>query len=83
VRSTGTTEPASSTGSGWPELAFDLTAIGLALAWLVGTGYVVLLAIGETLHFLGETATPEEIAESQRRCQPLPGRLADRQRTST
>lgn len=63
--SAATTRPGP-TESGWSELGFDLTAIGLALAWLVGTGYVVLLGIGESLHFLGETATPEEIAESRR-----------------
>jgi hypothetical protein len=66
VPSTATNRPVSTTGSEWSELAFDLTAIGLALTWLLGTGYVVLLGIGETLHFLGETATPEEVAESRR-----------------
>jgi hypothetical protein len=55
VPSTGTTRPALGTASGWAELAFDLTAVGLRLAWLAGTGYVVLLGVGETLHFLGET----------------------------
>jgi uncharacterized membrane protein len=66
VPSSTTTQPEPGRESGWSELAFDLTVIALGFAWLVGTGYVVLVGIGETLHFLGETATPEEVAESRR-----------------
>jgi hypothetical protein len=64
--SRSSTRPARPEESGRSELAFDLTAVGLGLAWLVGAGYVGLLGFGETLHFLGETATPEEVAESRR-----------------
>jgi hypothetical protein len=64
VPSTTTTRPA--VHSGWSELAFDLTAIALALAALVAPAYVSLLGFGEVLHFLGETSTPAEVAESRR-----------------
>ncbi|HZA04803.1 MAG TPA: hypothetical protein VE617_09570 [Propionibacteriaceae bacterium] len=64
--STSTTGPARDAESGWSELAFDLTAIALGLVWLAGTGYVALLGLAETLVFFGETATPEEVAESRR-----------------
>ena len=66
MSSTSPTRPTRREETGWFELAFDLTAIALGLAWLVGTGYVVVLGFGETLHFFGETATPEEVAESRR-----------------
>ena len=56
------TRPVRPTESGWSALAFDLTAVALGLSWLVGTGYVALLGVGETLHFLGEAATPPEVA---------------------
>src|ERR671916_86598 len=44
--STSTTGPVRDVESGWSELAFDLTAVALGLAWLVGTGYVALLGFG-------------------------------------
>ena len=47
--STSPVRPAVHQESGWSELAFDLAAVALGLAWLVGTGYVALLGFGETL----------------------------------
>lgn len=64
VPSTATIRPAVE--SGWSAVAFDVTAVALGLAALIAPAYVALLGFGELLHFLGETATPPEIAESRR-----------------
>lgn len=45
---------------------FDLTAVVLGLAGFFGATYVTLAGAGQVLHFLGETATPEEVTESRR-----------------
>lgn len=51
---------------GWSEFAFGLTGVALGIAGFVGAAYLTWESVGLVLHFFGETATPEEVAESRR-----------------
>ena len=48
-----TTRPSTFAGPGWPEFAFDLTAVALGIAGLIGAGYVAFMGFGVTLSLIG------------------------------
>ena len=51
---------------GRSDLAFDTTAVALGVAGFIGAASLVWQGMGLLLHFFGESATPEELAESRR-----------------